>query len=182
MAGDRLLRFRPVRPAPPARDEIPGPPALRRFRPVRPVLSSVPRTRRRLHAIPRSLLERSCTGVPPDTLRVLTKNCPDRATEFGGCVTWHFMPGSLSWPYRPETQRDACLMDVRWRAVDVNRPVTSPPRQASGWHDCTQALSLPIRPEFRKFPAIEANRETARNAANSGGMWLPTRNFLALWF
>ncbi|MGV2336670.1 MAG UNVERIFIED_CONTAM: hypothetical protein LVR18_22060 [Planctomycetaceae bacterium] len=81
-----------------------------------------------LHAIPRSLLEDSCTGVPPVKMRVLTNNCPDRATELREHVTWHFMRGSASWPYRPETQQDAFRADLLRRAVDVDRPATSPPR------------------------------------------------------
>ena len=42
----RPLRFRPVRPAPPARDAIPGPQPESPLRPVRPALSPTPATRR----------------------------------------------------------------------------------------------------------------------------------------
>jgi hypothetical protein len=45
-ASPAPLRFRPVRPAPPARDEIPGHRPDRPFRPVRPALSPASQTRR----------------------------------------------------------------------------------------------------------------------------------------
>jgi hypothetical protein len=50
----RTLRFRPVRPGPPARDAIPGPRPGVPFRPVRPGLSAAIATRRPVARDPRA--------------------------------------------------------------------------------------------------------------------------------
>ncbi|MGV2337951.1 MAG UNVERIFIED_CONTAM: hypothetical protein LVR18_28995 [Planctomycetaceae bacterium] len=48
----------------------------------------------------------------------------------------------MSWPYRPETQQDVFLTEVLRRAVDVNRPVTPPPRHTFAMAH-TNALPAP---------------------------------------
>ncbi|MGV2337952.1 MAG UNVERIFIED_CONTAM: hypothetical protein LVR18_29000 [Planctomycetaceae bacterium] len=48
----------------------------------------------------------------------------------------------MSWPYRPETQQDAFRAEVLTRAVDVNRPVTSPSRHTFAMAH-TNALPAP---------------------------------------
>ena len=58
---------------------------------------------------------------------------------------------------------------VEERAGLADHPVAAPPQSAN----FTKARLPQI------FPKAPREPQTARNAVNSGGMWLPSRNFLA---